>query len=185
MAVWFTADPHFGHENAIRFCNRPFASAEEMDAHILKQYQATVRPYDDLWVLGDFAVGKVTNQERERLRHLFEQIPGKKHLIVGNHDRPWVRRLQWDSVRDMAEILVDGRRVFLCHYPMITFPGARRKALQLFGHVHKNWQGTRNSVNVGVDVWGFQPVSLPEIELRARSLPVNQYWDAVEPGCSL
>lgn len=29
--IYFTADTHFGHENFIRFCSRPFASAEEMD----------------------------------------------------------------------------------------------------------------------------------------------------------
>lgn len=29
--IYFTADTHFGHCNVIRFCDRPFASAEEMD----------------------------------------------------------------------------------------------------------------------------------------------------------
>ena len=27
--IYFTADTHFGHCNVIRFCDRPFASAEE------------------------------------------------------------------------------------------------------------------------------------------------------------
>lgn len=67
---------------------------------------------------------------------------------------------------------------------MITFPGARRGGLQLFGHVHQNWTGTRNSVNVGVDVWDFRAVTLPEIEARAATLPVNRHWDEVEPGCA-
>ena len=29
--IYFTADTLFGHYNVIRFCDRPFASAEEMD----------------------------------------------------------------------------------------------------------------------------------------------------------
>ena len=29
--VFFTADMHFGHENAIRFDQRPFKTVEEMD----------------------------------------------------------------------------------------------------------------------------------------------------------
>jgi len=48
--------------------------------------------------------------------------------------------------------------------------------------VHQNWAGSRNSVNVGVDVWNFRPVTLPEIERRAAKLPVNPLWDQVEPG---
>ena len=37
-------------------------------------------------------------------------------------------------------------------------------------------------MNVGVDVWDFRPVTLPQIEARAARLPVNAHWDQVEPG---
>lgn len=184
MTHWFTADPHFGHANIIRFCNRPFPNVEAMNAHLLAQYRAVVRPGDDLWILGDFAVGKADEARRAAVRAIFDAIPGRKHLVLGNHDRPWIRGLPWDSLTQMADIPVDGRRLVLCHYPMITWPGARRGALQLFGHVHGNWRGTRNSINVGLDVWEFRPVTLPEIEARAATLPVNKHWDEVEPGCA-
>lgn len=182
MTNWFTADPHFGHENIIRFCNRPFPDVATMDAHLLAQYRARVRPDDDLWMLGDFAVGKANEARRAAVRGIFDAIPGRKRLVLGNHDRPWIRNLPWDSLTQIADIPVEGKRLVLCHYPMITFPGARRGALQLFGHVHQNWPGTRNSVNVGVDMWDFRPVTLPEIEARAATLPVNKHWDEVEPA---
>jgi calcineurin-like phosphoesterase family protein len=57
--------------------------------------------------------------------------------------------------------------------------------LQLFGHVHNNCPGTRNSVNVCVDVWEFRPVSLAEIKRRAATLPVNPLWSTVEPRSDL
>ena len=57
MAHLFTADPHFGHSRIIGFCNRPFASAAEMDCHLLRQMQTAMSPDDDLWILGDFAFG--------------------------------------------------------------------------------------------------------------------------------
>ena len=36
--VFFTADPHFGHTNIIRYENRPFASAEEMDQELIRRW---------------------------------------------------------------------------------------------------------------------------------------------------
>ena len=40
--IFFTADTHFGHENVIRFDNRPFASVEEMDAEMIRQWNNKV-----------------------------------------------------------------------------------------------------------------------------------------------
>ncbi len=38
---------------------------------------------------------------------------------------------------------------------------------------------------MGVDVRGFRPVSLCEIDDRANGLLVNPLWDVLEPGCDL
>ena len=40
--VFFTADPHFGHTNIIRYENRPFDSAEEMDQELIRRWNETV-----------------------------------------------------------------------------------------------------------------------------------------------
>ena len=57
--------------------------------------------------------------------------------------------------------------------------------MHLFGHVHNQWMGSRNAVNVGVDVWGYVPVTLKEIERRAKTLPPNAHWADVEHGAEL
>ena len=177
---FYTADPHFFHENILKFCNRPFASVGEMNSRILSNFQSVMTPADDLWIVGDVAV--VSIDAADKLTSMLRSVPGRKHLIAGNHDKHWVRGLDvWTSVHYLTEINDSGTWVTLCHYPMITFPGARRGAFQLFGHVHQNWRGSRNSVNVGVDVWNFRPVTLPEIRARAARQPVNPIWPKVEP----
>lgn len=177
---FYTADPHFFHENILKFCNRPFASVGEMNSRILSNFQSVMTPADDLWIVGDVAV--VSIDAADKLTSMLRSVPGRKHLIAGNHDKHWVRGLDvWTSVHDLLEINDSGTRVTLCHYPMITFAGARRGALQLFGHVHQNWRGSRNSINVGVDVWDFRPVTLPEITARAARQAVNPVWGLVEP----
>ena len=52
--TWFTADFHFGHANIIRYCSRPFATVEEMDQTIVERLNASVKPNDVLYFLGDF-----------------------------------------------------------------------------------------------------------------------------------
>jgi calcineurin-like phosphoesterase family protein len=63
---------------------------------------------------------------------------------------------------------------------MITWNHARRQALHMFGHVHNNWAGSRNAVNVGVDQWDFTPVRFEDIARRAKKLPQNKHWIDVE-----
>ena len=180
MANWYTSDPHFFHANIIAHCNRPFASVEAMNAALIANF-ACVGAEDDLWIVGDFAFGPGARVEGA-LDVVFAALPGCKHLVLGNHDHKQVTALPWTSVSNLAEIKDDGQYLTLCHYPMITFNHARKGALQLFGHVHNDWLGTRNSVNIGVDVWDFRPVQIAEIRTRAKALPVNKHWADVEHG---
>src|SRR5258706_15269140 len=55
--TWFTADFHFGHANIVRYCNRPFATVDEMDQAILERLNASVKINDMLYFLGDFCMG--------------------------------------------------------------------------------------------------------------------------------
>ncbi|MBR2657211.1 MAG: metallophosphoesterase [Loktanella sp.] len=182
MANWYTADTHFGHDNVISFWGRPFKHVGHMDFVLIENMWKVVQPEDDLWIIGDFASGPKA-KDPDYLNILFGQLPGKaKHLIAGNHDLTPTLELPWNSVAHVAEVPdgAAGQSHTLCHYPMITWNGARTGSLQLFGHVHNNWQGSRNAVNVGVDQWGFMPVSFEQAAQLAISLPENKHWADVE-----
>ncbi len=51
--TYFTSDLHFGHENIIRFSNRPFSSAEEMNRTLIDNWDSRVTDRDDIYILGD------------------------------------------------------------------------------------------------------------------------------------
>ena len=151
-----------------------------MDTVLLENLWSCVRPEDDLWIVGDFAYGTKA-KDPEYLQMLFGQLPGaRKHLIVGNHDGALTQSLPWDSVAEIAQVADGGISHTLCHYPMITWNGARKGGINIFGHVHGRWMGSRNAVNAGVDVWEFRPVRIADIQRRARKLPVNKHWADVE-----
>ena len=81
--VLFTSDLHFGHENVIRFDNRPFATVEEMDNEMIRRWNEKVSPGDLVYVLGDFIWKSRNDDAAELIRSLHGQII----LIKGNHDR--------------------------------------------------------------------------------------------------
>ena len=81
--IFFTSDTHFGHENAIRFDNRPFANAAEMDAELTRRWNAKVGTGDLVYVLGDM-IWKSLNNDAEPL---IKSLNGQIILIKGNHDR--------------------------------------------------------------------------------------------------
>ena len=44
--IFYTSDLHFGHENVIRFDNRPFRSVSEMDYTLIHLWNSRVQPDD-------------------------------------------------------------------------------------------------------------------------------------------
>lgn len=166
--TWFTADTHFRHANIIRHCSRPFADVSEMDRTLVDSWNAVVSPGDDVWVLGDFAIGGP-----EIARGYLRRLRGKKHLVWGNHDKHSVRQLpDWASSQAYVETKVDDVRLVLLHYALRTWPGSNHGVLHLYGHSHGNLPVLDDrSLDVGVDVWGFRPVSLTEIRKRLATQP--------------
>jgi calcineurin-like phosphoesterase family protein len=167
VTIFFTSDTHFNHEAVIGFCNRPFSSLDEMNEAMIANWNATVGPGDEVYHLGDFCWF-----EREAV-DFFARLSGVKHLIVGNHDHKKVRRLPWASVQYATKIKHYGATIYLSHYPVIGF----RESLHFHGHQHNPTPAQfPKQVDVGVDAWGFRPVSIMDavgaaIPARAEAMP--------------
>jgi calcineurin-like phosphoesterase family protein len=155
--IYFTSDTHFGHANVIKYCARPFADVAEMNAEMVRRWNARVRPEDTVYHLGDFAFGPQSVACSYR-----PQLNGRVILVRGNHDGSMTRcrRMGFDDV--FETMTVDGAH--LSHHP----PGYNvDDGLYLCGHVHEQWKVrdwvTRPGltvINVGVDQWGFRPVTV-------------------------
>lgn len=182
--VFFTSDTHFGHQNIIRFCNRPCATIAEHDQALIDNWNDTVPEDAVVFHLGDFcykAGGFPT------IQHLNGLLHGQIVLIRGNHDpdtrKPQnLRKLQhlFAGVYDQLEIEVDGQRIIMNHYPLLTWPHAygQHPTWQLFGHVHlrKGITGSDAFIveqccrptqyEVGVDLNGYRPVSFHQLQER-------------------
>jgi calcineurin-like phosphoesterase family protein len=158
---WWTSDTHFGHVNVIRLSKRPFASVEEMNEELVRRWNARVAHDDTVYHLGDFALGP-----RETAGIWRPRLNGNIVLILGNHDRSKtaMREAGFDVVLNRLDTTIDGINVTMRHAP--PAPEHREKLgcdLFLHGHVHEAWVQRGKCFNVGVDVRGFQPVTLEEM----------------------
>ena len=137
---------------------------------LVERWNATVAPDDTVWHLGDFTV----RVPAARAAALLDRLHGTKRLVAGNNDGPATRACDgWASVQDYTEITVEGRRLVLCHYPLRSWNGMHRGALNLHGHTHGRMKPLTRQFDVGVDVWGFRPVGLSGLiasERRVASL---------------
>jgi calcineurin-like phosphoesterase family protein len=166
MAVFFTSDTHFGDHRALNLYPRPFASAAEMDAELIRRWNAAVGPDDEVWHLGDFA------RTATRAREVLGQLDGRKHLVVGNNDPDPSDADGWASVCAYAEVEAEGRFLVLCHYPFRSWNRQHRGAINLHGHSHGRLKPLPRQYDVGVDVWDYRPVRLSELLYKASQRPM-------------
>jgi calcineurin-like phosphoesterase family protein len=160
MAVWFTADTHFGHAGALSLYRRPFDSVATMNGAMAARWNDTVGPDDDVWHLGDFALRTPAAAAIVLLRSL----NGRKHLVTGNNDTEAIAGLpEWSSVQSYAEIIIDSHRLVLCHYAFRTWNGMAKGALNLHGHSHGRLKPMPRQTDVGVDCWDFRPVTVQQM----------------------
>lgn len=189
--IWFTSDTHFGHANVLQFCDRPFATIEAMDRGLVANINACVGPRDHLYILGDFSYKITAEQAREiRKRINCENV----HLVPGNHDKDWTQPAVAGTFIVEPPIVTfkeRGRRLVLCHYPMVDWQGLAHAAIHLHGHIHapreyNEWNRANRVLryDVGVDANDCRPISLPEVfayfkDVEPRRRATREQWVAL------
>lgn len=173
---FYTADHHFGHARIIELCGRPFSCVEEMDEAMIARHNERVEKSDDVYFIGDFGFAS----DQKYMQHVFGRLKGRKHLVIGNHDKKAVLRLPWASPpKDRMKVEDKGRTFILSHYAERVWDRMYRGAFHLFGHTHGKLPGVGRSTDAGVDAWDFRPVTADEaIE---RMMAWNHDFDTYAP----
>ncbi len=166
--IYFIADTHFGHENIIEMCNRPYHNIDGMNYDLINRWNKKVKGNDSVYVLGDMFF-RCENPE-----YILSQLNGEKHLLVGNHDGSWMTKFDarkyFKSINTLLETSIGSVRASLCHYPLVTWRH-QKKTYMIHGHIHNDTQSdywhllcsNPRILNAGVDVNGFEPVTLEEL----------------------
>lgn len=128
--IFIISDTHFFHTNIIKYCNRPFKDAAQMNIELIQKWNSVVGTDDIVYHLGDFAFGNINN-----VKSIVSQLHGRIKLIKGNHDKfsnSTLRGIGFAEVYDKPIIINDF--IILSHEPM--FINANCPYINIFGHVH-------------------------------------------------
>ena len=80
--IYCCSDLHLGHDKSFIYEPRGAKSVKESAVIICERFRKTLTSEDDLYILGDILVGPDSDEYLPWLA----KIPGKLHLLWGNHD---------------------------------------------------------------------------------------------------
>ena len=168
-----------------------------MDQKLIENWNSVVGPNDYIFHLGDFCFKGSPYWDK-----MLNQLNGHKFLILGNHDFKNLRdgaMVKFDWVGQQCYINIEGRSIFLNHFPFLCYGGTYRSPenviLEAHGHVHlspydmsgKDIQRLQycfpTQYDVGVDANNFTPISFKELNEKINyqiETGKNQYQVMME-----
>lgn len=178
METFFTADLHFSHQNVIKYCDRPFSGYEEMDKVLIDSWNDVVpKVKSEVYILGDLGFNV-----KNIFKKFLPALNGRKHLVLGNHDKgrntylncmEKYGRLLY-TVDNYLEIKMESIPVILFHYPIENWNKKHYDSIMLHGHSHGTLPNiVRNRIDVGVDsaakmVGSYRPISWDKVKSSLR-----------------
>lgn len=180
--LYFTSDLHLFHTNVIKHDSRPFKDVDEMNQELILNWNKTVQKDDTVFYLGDISWAGF-----QKTKEAVDQLNGKIHFIMGNHDNYKVisKLDRFETISGLMDIYVKDedvqdkkmgpwQHIVLCHYPIASWNRQHYGAWHLFGHTH-HWfyKGDseinkelykRKCLDMGTNGWGYHPVSYAQVK---------------------
>lgn len=174
--LFFISDNHFGHDNIIEYCDRPFVGVGVMNNSMIKRWNSVVTNEDDVIMLGDMFFKMRNSDIKEILDELFYK---NIYLVEGNHDHRGTtnaryNRERFEIIADRLEIRVNDPEVsyefqtIICdHYPLLRWNHMHRGSWHFYGHVHDTLDHpSLNAIDLSVDCdyMDFRPASYDKLK---------------------
>lgn len=168
--IYLTSDTHYYHANVLKFKDsqghlvRNFRNVNEMNECMFDGWNETVRENDTVYHLGDLAMGPYKNSD---FADKFRSLPGKKYLIVGNHDD-----IKWCVKSRLFKNIVLWKKFYdknfiLTHAPIdlhnLKYYTEENSLINIHGHIHNLRSPTINHRCVCVEWTDYKPISIDKV----------------------
>jgi len=152
--VFLISDLHMNHRNVIKFEDNYRAKVlgvetiEQHDEKICDLWTDTVHKRDLVINLGD--TGKLD---------LLKKLPGRKKILLGNHDKLHAK----EYLEVFEDIIgpIKYKSFWLSHFPIHRDEFFGKKVLH--GHSHSKGIANENYINLSIEMTGGYPISFQDI----------------------
>lgn len=163
MNVFLTGNQQFGRMGAIRKYKRPFDNVEEMNQHLIEQWNSVVSEKDLVFVLGNFVWDPETAEE------IYRKLNGQICVFDGEHDTATYdvsnnSSLNIDFIEEGIHILKEAK-ICLSYWPLNEWPRKSKGWPSVIGYPDKKYDTSHklNRLNVACDFWDYKPVKASRI----------------------
>ncbi len=162
---FITSDTYFGRKGIISISKRPYSSVDEMDADMIKRWNAKVSPTDFVYHLGNFAWDPITAD------NVLRQLNGHIIFLTGSRDKALLEIAKHHAgkitflVGQLVEI--PKAKMILCRYPLEDWSGKDTGIIHYHGYSMKKLQTDltkMNRINICCDCWNLAPIAISDIE---------------------
>jgi calcineurin-like phosphoesterase family protein/predicted kinase len=177
-STWVASDIHMNHLNILQYCPHRWINNDgyspptwddvaEMNEKIISNWNSDVQPGDDVFIIGDVALGQIV-----KAPDLIRRLNGTKYLIAGNHDVT-LKKLIANNPGQYDDLFVwikesymltwkygDQKvQIYMHHFPHASWPHmSDGKSIHLHGHLHGNPSGVTGRIfDVGIDGNNLHP----------------------------
>ncbi len=158
MRLFVIADTHFGHKDlAEKYQSRP----EDFEDKIIQNWRRMVADDDMVIHLGDVVVGKSKDWSL-----IVPKLPGRKILVLGNHDKNpfrWYMANGFDFCCNIFFWELFGLQIAFSHTPLF----AGDFELNIHGHLHmdrhREYERDERHYLFGLENNAYQPRTLDSI----------------------
>ena len=175
--MWFfSSDHHFDHSNIIDYTGRPFTNVNDMNDHLIRLWNATVRGGDTVVYAGDFTL---YHKEDDVMYKFARHLNGNIIFLKGNHDY-WLKGPA--ASRYLYHKKINGQQIATSHYPMRSWHGMRHGGWNLHGHTHALMAPLERQLDIGVDnafklLGQYRPFAFVEVAHFITKNLIAQFYD--------
>ena len=165
MKMFITSNQQFGRQSAISQFNRDFASVEEMNDHLITQWNSVVSDGDMVYVAGNFA------WDPESVEYAIKRLNGTIIVMGGEMDHAiyeFASKLGEEAgvayTPDQIKIL-KSLNVVISYWPLKLWPNKDKNAISIVGHPDKEYKTSHvdRVINASCDMWDFKPVNVKDM----------------------